>query len=402
MINPDVILAMARLGEVFTPTRPITTQGLLAGRLDMLYHLYDDVLTPAKHVLLYGDRGVGKSSIARVLTAVSQEPHDPNGRRSIFILCDSNDTYGSIWRKVFQEILLTEKQLGFDRYEQRSIVGHWNPDDLIEAPNDVRLLIAGLPNPTTIVIDEYDRIQSDGDASRLMTDTIKLFSDTNTPSTIVLVGVGQSIEQLVSAHESITRNIDYVPVEPMHPDGLAEIIQKGFARLNMTFEPGLDFRIAQLSQGYPHYTHLLGQWAGRRAAERNSQVVTSDDLKTALPSSIADAAGGIRIEYDRATDSTQPNNLFKEVLLACALTDKDVRGRFPLAAVQPPLQKILSPRKIHRSSYQRHLALFCESEHGEVLIKTGRKKNYRWHFSNPQLIPFVLLQGVNRGLVNDW
>ena len=391
-------LAIARLAQSFTPTRPIALPDLLSGRLNLLYRLLDDIATPSQHVLLYGNRGVGKTSIARVLAVLAQE-EGVQGRRSIVVSCDSSDTYGSIWRKVFQEILLAERQLGFDQYHERSIVGRWDPSIAISSPNDVRLLVGGLPNPTTIIIDEFDRIQTDGEASRLMTDTIKLFSDSSTPCSIVLVGVGQSIEHLIAAHESVSRNVDYVPVDPLEPTELAQIIQKGMHTANMTFEGGLDAKIAQLSQGYPHYTHLLGQWAGRRAVERGSQHVDFEDLKRAIPSSIENAAGGIRVEYDRATDSTQPRNLFKEVLLACALADKDVRGRFTSKALHEPLQRILHPRKIALSSYQRHLALFCEPEHGSVLIKTGRRKNYRWHFANPQLVPFVYLQGIHEGMI---
>lgn len=394
-------LAIARLDKSFTPRRPISLPDLLAGRLNLLYRLLDDIATPSQHVLLYGNRGVGKTSIARVLGVLSQEVDEPKGRRSIIVSCDSNDSYGSIWRKVFQEVLLAERQLGFEQHHERSIVGRWNPDDTIVTPNDVRLLIEALPNPATIIIDEFDRIQTEGEASRLMTDTIKLFSDSGTPCSIVLVGVGQSIEHLISAHESVSRNVDYVPVDPLEPSELAQIIQKGLHNANMTFDDGLDSRIAQLSQGYPHYTHLLGQWAGRRAVERGSQHVASSDLKAAIPSSIMSAAGSIRVEYDRATDSTQPKNLFKEVLLACALADKDVRGRFALGALHEPLQRILFPRKVARSSYQRHLSLFCEPEHGPALIKTGRRKNYRWHFANPQLVPFVYLQGIQEGLINE-
>lgn len=391
-------LSSVRVYRSFTPTRPIDLPDLLSGRLPLLKRLLRDVMTPSQHVLLYGDRGVGKTSIARVLAILAQDDEDRNGKRSIVVSCDSNDSYGSIWRKVFQEVLLAERQLGFDGYRQQSIVGRWNPDDDISVPNDVRLLLRRLPNPSTIIIDEFDRIHTNSEARRLMTDTIKLFSDYNVHCSIVLVGVGQSIEQLISAHESISRNIDYVPVTPLEPAELAQIIQKGMRNAGLTFELGLDDKIAQLSQGYPHYTHLLGQSAALQTVERGSQEVTSDDLDASIPTSIENTAGGIRVEYDKATDSTQPNNLFKEVLLACALADKDARGRFALGDVYEPLKRILHPRAIARSSYQRHLSLFCEPNHGSVLVKTGRRKNYRWHFANPQLVPFVRLQGINDGL----
>ena len=396
MTSPD-ILALDRLAKVFTPNRPIRLPALLSGRLNLLYRLQDNILTPGKHVLLYGDRGVGKTSIARVLGVLTQEPTEPYGRRSILVACDSNDTYGSIWRKVFQEVLLAERQLGFDQHATRSIVGRWDPESPIESPNDVRLLIGGLPHSTVVIIDEFDRVQ-DANTRLLMTDTIKLFSDSDTQSSVVLVGVGQSIEDLVVAHQSISRNLDFVPVEPMEPHELADIVSTGYASSNLGYEGGLDFKIAKLSQGYPHYTHLLALWAGRRAAERGSGQVLTADLKQAIPASIQAAAGGIRVEYDQATDSTQPNNLFKQVLLACALADKDVRGRFPLAAVREPLRQILG-RSIYAVSYQRHMGTFCEPDHGPALIKTGRRRNYRWHFANPQMLPFVHLQGINDGLI---
>ena len=204
MARPD-LLAVDRLAKAFTPNRPIHLPALLSGRLDLLYRLQDDVKIPGMHVLLYGDRGVGKTSIARVLGVLAQEEDEPYGSRSIVIACDSSDTFESIWRKVFQEVLLSERQLGFEQYVTRSIVGRWNPESPMGSPNDVRLLIGGFPNPTIIIIDEFDRVQ-DTNARMLMTDTIKLFSDSGTRSSVVLVGVGQSIEELVSAHQSISRN----------------------------------------------------------------------------------------------------------------------------------------------------------------------------------------------------
>ena len=398
MRSPD-LMAVDRLAKAFTPNRPIHLPALLSGRLELLYRLQDDILTPGKHVLLYGDRGVGKTSIARVLGVLVQEPNEPYGSRSIVVACDSNDKFESIWRKVFQEVLLAERQLGFEQYATRSIVGRWNPESPIASPNDVRLLIGGLPNTTIVIIDEFDRVQ-DANTRLLMTDTIKLFSDSDTRSSVVLVGVGQSIEDLVSSHQSISRNLDYVSVDPMGPEELAAIIRNGFASANLQFEDGLDFKIAQLSQGYPHYTHLLGLWAGRNAAGRGSDQVISADLKAAIPDSIQNTAGSTRMEYHQATDSNQPNNLFKQVLLACALSDKDIRGRFPLAAVREPLQKILG-RSIAPVSYQRHMASFCDQDHGPALVKTGRRRNYRWHFANPQMVPFVRLQGIHGGLIVD-
>ena len=390
-------MATGRLFKAFTPTSPISLPDLLSGRENTLLRLQLDVLTPCQHVLLYGDRGVGKTSIARVLAVAVQEADIESGTRSIVVSCDTEDTFGSIWRKAFQEILLAERRLGFAQRGVRNIIGRFDPSAPLDSPNDLRLLIDSLPNPSVVVIDEFDRAR-DPQVRALMADTIKLFSDNETRCTIVLVGVGGSIEGLIASHESISRNVDYVLVELMAAHELAGIVERGFASAGLGFEPGLDFRIARMSQGYPHYTHLLGLWSGVRALRRGGDTVVGEDLDMAIPDSIQNAAGGIRLEYDRATDSTQPNNLFKEVLLACAMADKDVRGRFSLSAVREPLQKILD-RPVKPVSYQRHLAAFCEPDRGPVLVRTGRRRNYRWQFANPQLVPFVRLQGINDGFI---
>ena len=392
----DILTA---LPGVFTPTQPIALPDLLSGRLELLFRLQDDILTPGNHALLYGDRGVGKTSIARVLGVLMQQGDQSEGRRSILVSCDTQDTFGTIWRKVLQEILLAQRAIGFAQEERLQVTGRLDPHATIESPNDLRLIVDGLPNSIVVIIDEFDRVHDDG-TRLLMTDTIKLFSDNRTRCSIVLVGVGQSIEELVRAHQSISRNLDFVHVEPMTHEELVGIVRRGFPAAGLNYEVGTDHRIAELSQGYPHYTHLLGLWSGRMAAERDSNSVTSQDLSRAISASIRNAAGSIRLEYETATDSTRPNNLFKEVLLACAMADKDVRGRFTLTAVRGPLQQILG-RPISPVSYQRHLATFCEEDHGPTLIRTGSRRNYHWYFANPQLVPFVYLQGINDGLVSS-
>jgi Cdc6-like AAA superfamily ATPase len=396
------ILAADRLAKAFTPNRPIDLPQLLSGRLDLLYRLQDIINTQGQHAILYGDRGVGKTSIARVLAILSQEPSEPNGNRAILISCDSRDDYASLWRKIFQEVLLAERQLGFGTSQAAAIVGRWNPDtSSIMSPNDVRLLIGGLLHHMVIVIDEFDRIPNDSDACRLMADTIKLFSDMNTRCTLILVGVADSIGDLIAEHQSISRNIAQVPVDVMSSPELAQIIQKGYGSAGLEFDADLANRCAFLSQGYPHYTHLLGLWTGRKAIERGSKRVTAEDLEAAIPTAIENTAGGIQLEYDVATDSNQPDNLFKPVLLACALADKDARGRFGVASLRDPLQRILNRPVIRAVAYQSHLAKFCEDSHGPVLRRSGTRRNYRWQFINPQLIPFVRLQGLRSGLLAE-
>ena len=392
--------AGAQLGQYFTPSKPVTLPDLLEGRFELLMRLSDDVATPSQHVLLYGDRGVGKTSIARVLEALLRvRSHDDSVVKSVMTSCDSNDTFEKMWNKVFRTFSVVAPQTGLGRQGQVKPVSRMDLEGPLSSPDDIRLMINRLPNETVFIFDEYDRVREE-ETRRLMTDTIKLFSDSDSPCTIVLVGVAQSIEELVSAHESISRNLDFVSVDPMAPSELAKIISNGFEKAGLKMQSGLDRRIAKLSQGYPHYTHLLGLWAGRGAVARNSNRVEIEDLRVAINDSLKRVDGSIRIQYQKATDSTQPNNLYKQVLLACAMANKDVRGRFTFSSLRQPLLSLLNKGE-KPVGYQRHLAAFCEDERGPALIRTGRSKNYRWHFADPQLIPFVYLQGISDNLMSE-
>ena len=396
MTENSLALAQENLDNAFTPHRPIDLPELLAGRTNLLYRANDAANTAGLHVVLYGERGTGKTSIAHVLARRLQEPERPDGRRAIIVSCNSSDKYSSIWRKVFQEILLAQRQLGLMQHAASTVIGRLEIAESTDDPNDIRLYVRSLPNPAVIFIDEFDRVAADSDARRLMADTIKLFADTDVRSTIVLVGVAESIDELIVEHQSIGRNIAQIQVEPMTIEELREIIQKGFQRAGLTSEDGLDLRIANLSQGYPHYTHLLGLWSGRRAIEAKRIQVTFGDLDAAIPDALDNASASVRLEYAKAVASGRKDTLYKQVLLACACAPKDTLGRFSATDVREPLREITG-HDYQTGAYQAHLAKFCEDDRGPVLRRTGKRRNYRWQFVNPQLIPFVRLQGVRDG-----
>ncbi len=397
MANPNEMLAADRLGKWFTPNKPIDFPEYLSGRMGLLYRIKDALNTQGQHVILWGDRGTGKTSLAKVIAFSIQEPNRKDGKRVIMVSADSVDTFSSLWHKVFQEVLLAQRQLGFTQQNAAIVVGNLDVGETIKSPNDVRLMIKSFSFPVVIIIDEFDRMPSTTDAKTLMADTIKLFSDMNVDASIMLVGVAESIDELFAEHASISRNIAQIQVEPMENAELAEIIQKGYSNSGLAYENGIDAKIAMLSQGYPHYTHLLGLWAGRKAIEAHHTTVTFDDLDQAIPFTLDNVAGGIRHEYDTATDSHQPDNLFKDVLLACAMAEKDHRGRFQVKALRKPLRIILNRPKLEAIAYQGHLAKFCETKRGAVLKRTGLKHNYWWQFTNPQLIPYIKLDGIKRG-----
>jgi hypothetical protein len=397
MTNGEVAY-QEKLIKAFTPNRPIDLPEFLSGRSEILFKTLDAARTPGLHTILFGDRGTGKTSVEKVLGYILQEVDKERGCRSLFVQCNSMDNYTTIWQKIIQEIMIRQPQFGFHQQTSAVIRGKPSFDSSVADPNDARLVVGSISNPLVIIIDEFDRIPAQSNARPLMADTIKLFADANVDCKLIIVGVAESVTELIAEHQSIARNMRQIMVAPMTIQELAEIIQKGYKYVGLQYETGLDTKIARLSQGYPHYTHLLGLWAGRRALQRGVTTVSDIDLNNAIPDALENTIESVRQEYELAISSSKKNSLYKQVLLACAVANKDTLGRFSLTDVRRPLCDITG-RDYGTGAYQSHLAEFCKPYRGQILKRTGLRKNYRWKFVNPQLITYVRLQGATARLI---
>lgn len=66
-LEREVKIARSGVRNVFTPHQPVAQHTFLYGRSTAVKTLVETLNTPGQHVLLYGDRGVGKSSLANVV-----------------------------------------------------------------------------------------------------------------------------------------------------------------------------------------------------------------------------------------------------------------------------------------------------------------------------------------------
>jgi hypothetical protein len=91
------------------------------------------------------------------------------------------------------------------------------------------------------------------------TDLLKALSDYAVDSTIVVVGVSDTVDDLIRDHASIVRAVVQAQLPRMNRSELTEILSKGAQTLGITFEPHAAELIVRMSQGLPHYTHLIAE-----------------------------------------------------------------------------------------------------------------------------------------------
>ncbi len=377
--------------EAFTPGTPINEADLFAGRQDTIVQLQDTVLERGRHAIIYGERGVGKTSIANIFYRPLNSPTRPI--LSIRVNADKADDFASLWSKVFRRIKRTED--GYEWWADDAHKGKISPDDIqVElsafSPNDVPI----------VIIDEFDRIEN-VQCKVLVTDTIKSLSDYTVNCTIVIVGVAESVSQLVHDHESISRALVQVPMRRMFQDELRDIAISRLRRLRMQIADDALWRIVFFSAGLPFYTHSLGKHAALRAIAGKRIKITEGDVYEAVRDCVEDVDYSVKESYVRATERIyRKGNIFPQVLAAAALADLDSLGKFGAANVEGPLTAIMG-ENYKVPSFAFHLNELCKPERGRVLKKSGERRTYRFHFIDSVMQPYIVMKSLQEKIITN-
>lgn len=386
--------------RAFSPSAPIKRHDLFAGRKKQLVGVGEALAEPGQHAVIYGERGVGKTSLATICADVVAPGRGIT--KSIKINCQSSDDFASIWRKVFNEIAIVSQMpvVGFGSGDRKIIINASqylaNVKDI--TPDHIRTGMRLLTSNASLAIflDEFDRV-ADPSTHRFFADTLKTLSDEVIPATVILVGVADNVDELVREHASVERAIVQVRMPRMSESELADIVVNGLKAVDMSAHRAAVEHITTMSQGLPHYTHLLAQNAAASAVSGQSSVVGIFDVDSAIETAIHRAQESIRDLYYRATFSTR-NNIYKEVLLACACAHTDEKGFFTAAAVRERLSTIMhKPYDVQQ--FTPHLNALS-GERGPVLKKERRSQKFQYRFINPLVQPYITMRGLRDGMIH--
>lgn len=383
-------------GGVFTPTSPINAQELFAGRDEQLRQIVDVINQVGQHAILYGERGVGKTSLANVFASYLTQQRVLAPR----VNCDATDTFDSVWRKAIEAAQLTQQKNGIG-FSAASLPQPLDPAQFLgdkATPDSVRRCLSALSQHflPVFVIDEFDRLGPE--PQRAFADTIKALSDYSVHATIVLVGVADSVDQLISEHQSVQRALAQVRMPRMSQAEMNTLLDKGMSKLGMKMQTTARNRIVKLARGLPHYAHLLALYATRSAVDQKSFEVTGQSVEQALQKALITTQQSVLTAYETAVRSARKDNLFSKVLLACAMADTNELGEFAAQDVREKLAHIAG-RRYEIPSFAQHLKEFTESKRGPVLHKGGIARLFRYKFIDPLLQPYVIMQGVRGGLI---
>ncbi|OBI28181.1 ATP-binding protein [Mycolicibacter sinensis] len=395
---------IAMLAEIFKPAAPTDDQRLFRGRREQLARLLTVAGAPGQHAIVFGERGVGKTSVSYMVRD-GYQMMAPDSTICVRLACTAEDDFSSLWRKLPGR-LTREVSRGNSRIAElidTDTIDKVEDTFLDEpTPDSVAQILGMLADKARllIIIDELDRMDVLAAGAKLA-DLVKQISDDIVPCTLILVGVADNVSDLIAGHASVDRCLMPVSMPRMTHDELSEIVEEGFAAYSersgspITITDHSVSALASLSQGFPYYTHLLASAVGRSAIAENRDSIEFRQVFDALMTAKDDAEPSIREAYYHATLAARSDATFEETLIACSLTIPDRMGYFTASDVCDPLASILGvPRR--NSDFNSHLKRFS-TEHPIVLDAKASTKTPRYRFSNPLMKPYVLMCGLSSG-----
>ena len=180
--------------QLFTPHSPVDEEELFAGRISVVEAVADTVFQKGQHAILYGERGVGKTSLANTI----QTKIFARSKRYKIIKrnCIKQSKFKTIWAQLLDEMTVDD--------------GRPLSTELGENPTAYEIVRAIERFPSNLrpifIIDEYDRIR-DRSTHVKMADTIKYLSDSGVDATVIIIGVAEDVRSLFGGHPSIQRNV---------------------------------------------------------------------------------------------------------------------------------------------------------------------------------------------------
>jgi Cdc6-like AAA superfamily ATPase len=308
------------LVNAFRPAREVDDPNFFAGRSRQIADLTDALHVDGSTPLIYGARGLGKTSLALQMSLIAQggvqllsaqgtqeKAFNETDRYVVFLVTCTDATRN--FDGLLQELTNAAEEADFPEAQSNYRAKHLAERTMIQklsfkiveiqrskkfipektrrsyrnlSPTErlqhlIRLILEAYHRPILFIIDEIDRLQD----TQGLASFIKATSDDQVK--FALVGISSSIGDLLADHRSIERTIWPVHVPRMEEDELGQIIWNAQRYLydhgqQITFDRMAISHIVGSAEGFPWIVHVLGQTSLLRGIEAHRNVVASRDV----------------------------------------------------------------------------------------------------------------------------
>lgn len=283
--------ARALIRDAFTPSQPVNERAMFAGRRELLQSLIVAIEDQRLHFVLYGDRGIGKTSILHVLSDLATDAD----YLVCYISCGDRMSFTDFARRIGQRIPLLyhgDYAPGSAEIEKGLHLADILPPGDIDVSTFGEMLGKLSDTRILMLLDEFDRVETD-DFRRSIAELIKTLSDRAAPAQVVIAGVAPDLAELIAQIPSIRRNVLGVLVPNMSDEEVGEMLAIAERRTGLTFAEEARELIGLASLGLPYLVGLVAQHAALLATDRGEMEVSKADVREAIRKSRTELSGRI-------------------------------------------------------------------------------------------------------------
>jgi Cdc6-like AAA superfamily ATPase len=284
-------LVRSRLRNAYTPAQPVTDRRMFAGRTKLMTTLIRLIEDQRLHTVIYGERGIGKTSLLQVLARAAEEAR----YLVVYVTCGARSEFDETFRSIASRIPLMYHAAYGPTSEEgergETLAGLLGTESIsVRTAADALAKIEG--TRVLVILDVFDRAESD-DFRRSIAELLKSLSDQSVRVQFLIAGVAANLTELVANVPSIQRNVHALRLPKMDPTEIRTIVKNGETVSELRFEEAAIHAIIARCMGFPYLATLLSHRSALAAIDDRRLVVSARDVELATEEAVDEFKGRI-------------------------------------------------------------------------------------------------------------
>ena len=390
-----------------------------AGRRQQVLELVDSLQSVGACPVIYGDSGLGKSSLASQIARIALGDVDllhiygvPERALEedqqfvpFWIPCsDATQTKSDLLQRMINQAIGHTTLDSFDKrnvasvnskekinlrfYENETVknyanIGHRDYYKLDIEDQLLAVLETLRENGITralFIIDELDRVNNTAGLASFIKNT------SGEDIKFLLVGVAQNVTTLLADHTSLERQLYPIRVTRMVADELSEIITKALELLRgngafISVTPEAEARLVSAANGFPWFVHVLAREALVSVWDDGRDQIEEIDVVAAIDSL---SQNRFAQQFQDLYQSAVKESCQREILLR--LMAKWDHQDIPLSDIYAMAKRLSISNP---STYKKHLTSY---KHGSILVTPPRTMREIVRFRNTMFKQYINLR----------
>lgn len=355
-------------------------------------------------VLIYGDTGVGKSSL---LTYAAESV----GRKAVVVECNDGMDYDGILDHALRKIVkVREVSRTFGAKAELNAEasgsvpylttlkggiklegGGEREFEVVQLPAlDVLIEAMSATDCTLLVLDNFQNVALPvrpklAQAMEALSDRARS-SEAGGDIKMVVIGIAQDAETLLVPSVSFGRRVMEIGVPRMPDNEIRKILIGGFRLLGLQVtEDSLD-DLVFYSDGFPYFAHMLGLEIAEAAREQNSQFIDASMVQPALRM----CANAVSASYTtRMSDACEVGGKVQPRRRLLNILSRSNSREWHYPDVEALWKKEFGDNGKAHTFINVALSGLLKPEYGAILERKGTARRYVYRFADPHLRPFL-------------